>query len=99
MEFFSRPASTYKAIGLLAMRYEAPIIIGYARRTGDRFRYEVGITRIIEPKEWADRDDPLAWVTQEYTRAIESFVRDEPSQYLWIHRRWKTRPRREKASA
>ncbi|TFG74461.1 MAG: lipid A biosynthesis acyltransferase [Chrysiogenales bacterium] len=98
VDFFGRKASTYKAIGLLAMRYNAPIIIGYARRCSQNFKYEVGITRVIEPHEWADRDDDLAWVTQEYTSAIEQFVRDDPSQYLWIHRRWKTRPKNERTA-
>jgi len=92
VDFFGRKASTYKSVGLLAMEYDAPIIVGYARRISDRFRYEVGVTRIIYPHEWAGRDDPLLWITQEYTWAIEAFARRWPDQYLWVHRRWKTRP-------
>lgn len=94
VDFFGRPASTYKSIGLLAMSAEAPIIVGYARRTSDRFSYEVGVARVIEPREWQDRDDPLRWITQEYTAAIEQFVREAPEQYLWMHRRWKHQPRK-----
>ena len=92
VDFFGRPASTYKSIGLLAMALDVPIIVGYARRTGDDFRYEVGAQRIIHPHEWRDRDDPLRWITQEYTAALEAIIRAEPSQYLWIHRRWKSQP-------
>lgn len=92
VDFFGRKASTYRSIGLLAMHYEVPVIVGYARRTGDRFHYQIGVNRIIRPEEWRDRPDPLVWITQEYTRAIEDFVREDPTQYLWIHRRWKTRP-------
>ena len=65
-----------------------------ARRTSDRLRYQMGVERIIYPREWRDRDDPLLWITQEYTSAIERFVRQDPVQYLWIHRRWKTRPKK-----
>ncbi len=93
VDFFGRPASTYKSIGLLAMHCQVPIGVGYARRTGTRFHYEVGITRLIMPAEWRDRPDPLRWITQEYTKAIEGVVREDPEQYLWIHRRWKSRPR------
>lgn len=97
VDFFGRKASTYKSIALLAIRCEVPILVGYARRLGDRFRYEGRVTRIIRPHEWRDRDDPVAWITQEYTSAIEAFVREVPEQYLWIHRRWKSRPRGERA--
>ena len=42
VDFFGRPASTYKSIGLLAMRAKVPIIVGYARRVGTEFRYRIG---------------------------------------------------------
>ncbi len=96
VDFFGRKASTYKSIALLAIRCEVPIIVGYARRRGHRFRYEAHVNRIIQPDEWRDREDPITWITQEYTTAIEEFVREVPEQYLWLHRRWKSRPRHEK---
>ena len=46
------------------------------------------------PQEWEGRDDAMHWITQEYTRAIEAFVRAAPEQYLWIHRRWKSQPKK-----
>jgi len=98
VDFFGRKASTYKSIGLLAMRMEVPIIVGYARRVGDGFAYEVGVQRVIRPREWADKDDPLRWITQEYTSAIETVVRANPDQYLWIHQRWRSRPKGESAA-
>lgn len=94
VDFFGQKASTYKSIGLLAMAKDVPIIVGYGRRRGDAARYEVGVTRIIYPSEWAEQEDPLRWITQTYTSAIEEAVRDEPEQYLWIHRRWKSQPRK-----
>jgi len=96
VDFFGRPASTYKSIGLLAMATGAPIVVGYARRRGNVARYDVGVQRIIHPHEWEQQEDPLRWITQEYTSAIEAFVREDPEQYLWIHRRWKSRPKSEK---
>jgi KDO2-lipid IV(A) lauroyltransferase len=94
--FFGRLASTYKSIGLLAMRYNAPIIAGYAIRVGDRLKYEVGYTDFIHPHEWTDQPDPLFYITARYSRAIEQMVRMAPGQYLWLHRRWKSRPRYER---
>ncbi len=99
VDFFGRKASTYKSIGLLAAEHGAPIIVGYARRLSERFEYEIGVNRIIHPHEWTDRDDPVLWITQEYTRAIEVLARRWPEQYLWVHRRWKTRPPEEDTRA
>lgn len=90
--FFGRKASTYRSIALLAMRHHVPVVVGYGRRLGESFRFEVGIQRTILPDEWADKDDPTTWITQEYTRALEDVVRTAPEQYLWTHRRWKHRP-------
>ncbi len=92
VDFFGQPASTYKSIALLAMACEAPIVVGGARRTGERFHYELAVERIIMPDEWADQEDPLRWITQEYSTALETLIRRAPEQYLWIHRRWKTAP-------
>jgi KDO2-lipid IV(A) lauroyltransferase len=94
--FFGRLASAYKSIGLLALNYNAPVICGYARRLNDRFRFEIGASDIIYPRDWADQPDPLYYLTARYTRAIERMVRLAPDQYLWLHRRWKSRPRHER---
>ncbi len=98
VDFFGRPASTYKSIGLLAILTGCPIVVGYARRQGKLARYDVGVQRVIHPHEWEQQDDPLRWITQTYTYAIEEMVRHAPEQYLWIHRRWKSQPRESKAN-
>ena len=92
VDFFGRPASTYKAIGLMAIRHNVPIVIGYGKRLSYRFEFEIGIQRIIHPDEWAGKDDELIWITQEFTRAMEDVIRANPEQYMWVHRRWKHRP-------
>jgi KDO2-lipid IV(A) lauroyltransferase len=95
VDFFGRKASSYKSIPLLAIHYNMPIAIGGARRVGNRFFFELECCRIIMPEEWKDRDDPVRWLAQEYTTAMEAFIRKDPTQYWWLHRRWKTRPRQE----
>ena len=97
VDFFGRKASTYKSIALLAMEYRVPVVIGYARRVEDQFRFRVGAQDVIYPKDWADEDNPVRYITQRYTKAIEDFIRADPGQYLWVHRRWKTRPKGEVA--
>ncbi len=95
VDFFGRKASTYKSIGLLAMNCNLPILVGCSRRVGNRFFFELKMYRLILPEEWKDKDDPLLWITTEFTKAIEQFIRDDPTQYWWIHRRWKHRPKEE----
>jgi len=99
VDFFGRKASTYKSIGLLAMQYEVPVVIGYARRLDNKFEFEVATQDIIWPADWKDQADPLRYITQRYTKAVEDFIRGDPGQYLWLHRRWKSRPRGEVAQA
>lgn len=98
VDFFGRKASTYKSIALLAMQYRIPIIVGCARRTANGFKYEIEVNRIIRPDEWEGHSDELLWITQEYSQAMEQLVRKAPGQYLWMHRRWKSRPKDELAS-
>ncbi len=91
--FFGRLASAYKSIALLAMRFETPIIVAMARRRSQAIDYEFVVGDIIEPEDWAQQDDPLYYITARYTRGLESLVAACPEQYLWIHRRWKSRPK------
>jgi KDO2-lipid IV(A) lauroyltransferase len=61
----------------------------------DRFSFTVGVQDIIRPEDWRDIDDPLRYITQRYTKAIEDFVKKDAGQYWWVHRRWKSRPKGE----
>lgn len=99
VHFFGRLASTYKSIGLLAMQKRVPVIVGYAARLRRGLHYRIAVERIIQPGEWERQDDPLRWITQTYTSALEAAVRRWPEQYLWVHRRWKHRPKEETAPA
>jgi KDO2-lipid IV(A) lauroyltransferase len=95
VDFFGRKASTYKSIALLAMNHNVPVVVGYGRRLDEEYHFAVGVHRIIRPEEWADRPNPMQWLTQEYTTALEDIIRAAPEQYLWVHRRWKHRPKGE----
>ncbi len=90
--FFGRLASTYKSIGLLALRYRVPIVVGASLRGGETMHYAFHTVDRIEPDEAEAAPDPLFYVTARFSRALEQAVRLAPEQYLWIHRRWKSRP-------
>jgi len=102
--YFGRLASTYKSIGLLAMRFEAPLIVGMALRVGGHaggagfggMRHHVYVADVIEPEDWKSQPDPLFYLTARYRWALQKMVKTAPEQYLWMHRIWKSRPRHER---
>lgn len=92
VDFFGRPASTHKAIALLAIEHKAPVAVGVACRVGPGFRYEIRCAEIIRPEEFQGTSDDARLLTQRYTTALENLIRQDPTQYLWLHRRWKHQP-------
>ena len=96
--FFGRDASTFKSIALLAMEYDALVLVGYARRLPDDWRrnrwvrFEVGTEAVLDPREFT-AGSALRDLTAAYTAALERAVRRSPEQYFWVHRRWKSVPK------
>jgi len=97
VDFFGKPASTNKSLALMAIEYNALIVVGYGRRLPDHLdesrwvRYEIGCEEIIDPSDYKDGDQ-VREITEHYSRALERVVRRAPEQYFWVHRRWKSEP-------
>jgi KDO2-lipid IV(A) lauroyltransferase len=90
VDFFGRPASTHKAVALLALEYNVPLLVaGTLRRDG---KYYVVPEELILPEEFQGRPDAVKALTQRFTSALERLVRRAPEQYFWLHRRWKHQP-------
>jgi len=92
VQFFGRPASTHKAIALLAMEFNVPMAVVGVPRIGKPMKYKVICEDLIDPEEYAGRPDALHAITQRYTSALERMIRKYPEQYFWLHRRWKHQP-------
>jgi Kdo2-lipid IVA lauroyltransferase/acyltransferase len=92
VDFFGRQASTHKAIALLAIEHKAPVVVGVARRIGP-YRYEIRCEDFIDPITMSGTADDIRQVTQRFTSALERLIRQDPTQYLWLHRRWKHQPK------
>ena len=95
VDFFGKPASTFKAIAVLALQFNAPLVVCYPLRQqdeADRFRelhFDMHITEILDPLNLPPDIQNTKEVTQWFTRALESGIRQCPGQYWWLHRRWK----------
>lgn len=103
VDFFGTPASTFKSIALLSLEYDALIMVGYSIRKPDQpglcdwSRFEVGCEAVIDPRTILGTD-PVGEITQQYTSALERAIRRAPEQYFWVHRRWKSEPKKRKVA-
>ncbi|HXG05448.1 MAG TPA: lysophospholipid acyltransferase family protein [Candidatus Binatia bacterium] len=89
--FFGRPASTSRALAVLALRTGTPIVPIFARRDPDG-GHRVVIQAPLAVPRTADRGQAVIELTAACARAIERAVRESPEQWLWMHDRWRTRP-------
>ncbi len=90
VEFFGRPACTTTGLAVLAAYTGAPVIPSFVNREPDG-RHCFRVLPPLDPP--AGREpDALKAATQVYTRVIEEQVRAHPEQWIWLHRRWRTRP-------
>ena len=94
--FFGRLASTHRGPAFFAIKTGAPMYVGVALRRGSG--YEIRAERIDVDRS-GDLDEAIYRLTAAFTARIEAIVRSAPEQYLWLHRRWKTRPPEEPARA
>lgn len=92
VDFFGRPASASKAIAYLSRRYNALIVVLLGYRLGGLMKCAVRIPDVIDPQDYAGAPDAAQLITQRLTDAIERVVREDPRQYLWLHRLWKHTP-------
>ncbi len=91
VRYFGRPACTTTVAAALALKTGCAIIpVRCTLQENGRYRMTYG-----PPVEWngsGRRDEDVVGLTQQLTAVIESWVRETPEQWLWLHRRWKTQP-------
>jgi KDO2-lipid IV(A) lauroyltransferase len=97
VEFFGRPACTTTVAAALALKTGCWIVPVHCV-LGPDGRYKMVYGPEVEWKGGRGPED-VAALTQHLTSIIEGWVREHPEQWLWLHRRWKTRPPDEAAGA
>ena len=86
VDFFGRKAATATGPAVLARRTQAPILPVFTIRNGEDYRM------VIEPSLDLEPGDDQAAVTADVakiTRIIEGYIRQYPTEWGWMHRRWK----------
>jgi KDO2-lipid IV(A) lauroyltransferase len=86
--FFGRPAFTPRAAGDLAAHLGAPLVVGCAHRLA-RGVHRIAL-RTIEIERTGNRDADSLALTAAATQALESEIRQNPAEWVWMHPRWHT---------
>ncbi|MCP4296650.1 MAG: lysophospholipid acyltransferase family protein, partial [Proteobacteria bacterium] len=91
VDFFGRMAKTPKVAGRFALKFSAPIILAFGFRNPDgshQFNLE-----LISTPPYENIDEIK--LTQLCSEGMERAIKDNPGQWAWFHRRWKSRPEEE----
>jgi KDO2-lipid IV(A) lauroyltransferase len=92
VEFFGKQACTATGLAHVAVKTGAAVLPAFMVWEEAERRYVLHFgPELVFEKTGDDEADILA-ITQKCTSAIEIWIRRYPDQWLWIHRRWKTRP-------
>ncbi len=91
-DFFGIPAATTPGLAMFALRTGAPVVPGFIRWDEARGRHVLEFQPPEPLIRSGDRRADVLANTARFNRIVEDFVRKYPDQWLWIHRRWKTRP-------
>jgi len=90
VDFFGKPAYTATAPAQIALRYKIPIIPVFTYRDTDH-NHHICVKEPIEPKTTDYNDSDVNELTAHISKVMESFIREHPEQWVWFHRRWKTK--------
>jgi KDO2-lipid IV(A) lauroyltransferase len=92
VEFFGHQACTASGLARVALKTGAAVLPGFMVWEEAERRYVLHFGPELAFGRTADEEADTVAATQQCTSAIESWIRRYPDQWLWIHRRWKTRP-------
>ncbi|MGB7921617.1 MAG: lysophospholipid acyltransferase family protein [Pyrinomonadaceae bacterium] len=92
VDFFGTPASTTTSLAKLALRTEAAVIPFCMPWDDERQRFLMRIDPPLPITRTGNEDQDVLRLTSLFTSVIEGYVRRYPDQWLWIHKRWNTRP-------
>jgi len=92
VDFFAIPACTAIGLARIALRTEAAVVPGFTVWDPILRKYRLRFEPAVQLVRTGDDDADAVANTALFTKIIEEYVRKYPDQWLWVHRRWKTRP-------
>jgi len=92
VEFFGRQACTASGLARVALKTGAAVLPGFMVWEPAEGKYVLHFGPELEFTQSGDTEADILAATQQCAAATEAWIRRYPDQWLWIHRRWKTRP-------
>ena len=96
VDFFGIKACTASGLARIALRTDAAVVPGFTIWDESLGKYRLRFDPALNLIRTGDLEADITANTQMFTKVIEDYVRKYPEQWLWVHRRWKTRPEGEK---
>jgi KDO2-lipid IV(A) lauroyltransferase len=95
VDFFGKQASTTTGIARVALHTDAAVVPGYAVWDALLGKYKLRFEPPLELARTGDIEHDVLMNTQKFTKVIEEIIRKYPEQWVWVHARWKARPKGE----
>jgi len=92
VDFFGIPACTASGLARIALRTDAAVVPTFTIWDQQLGKYRLRFDPAVELARTGELESDIHANTQKFTSMIEDYVRKYPEQWLWVHRRWKTRP-------
>jgi len=92
VDFFGVPACTASGMGRVALRSGASVVPAFTIWDKQLKKYRVRFDPALQLVSTGDDESDAVANTALFTRVIEEYATKYPEQWLWVHRRWKTRP-------
>jgi Kdo2-lipid IVA lauroyltransferase/acyltransferase len=95
VDLFGKAACTTTGIARLALHTDAAVVPGYAVWDESIRKYRLHFDAPLELVRTGDAERDVFVNTQRFAKTIEEIIRNYPEQWVWVHARWKTRPKGE----
>ena len=92
VDFFGIPACTTSGLARIALRTDAAVVPGFLSWDEDLRKYRLRFEPAVELSRTGDEETDVRESTARFTRVVEDYIRAHPDQWVWVHKRWKTRP-------
>lgn len=86
--FFGHPAATFKTAAMLHLVTRTPLCFASCKRVGP-MQFEIKTSGLIKVKRSGNKENDLREILTSLNTDLENVIREDPSQYLWGHRRWR----------